>query len=56
MLAYNIFPWCNTVLHYAYKKQDIVKSIYINSEKKDEEFEVPFLNNLDTMSPMHLCM
>lgn len=56
MLSYNIFPWCNTALHYAALKQDIVKEFYDYSEIEGEEFEVPFLNNLDYMSPMHLCM
>jgi len=56
MLVYNIFPWCNTVLHYAASKPDIIKELYEYSEMEDEEFEVPFLNNLDTISPMHLCM
>lgn len=37
-------------------KNDIIKQIYENSERKDEEFEVPFLNNMDRTSPMHLCM
>jgi len=25
LLVYNIFPWCNTALHYAFMKQDIIK-------------------------------
>ena len=47
MLVYNIFPWGNTALHYAVTKQDIIKELYANSEREGEEFEVPFLNNMD---------
>lgn len=55
-LVYNIFPLCNTVLHYATMKNSIVKQIYAYSEVKGQEFEVPFLMNIEGNSPMHICM
>lgn len=56
MLVYNIFPGCNTSLHYAFQKPPIIKGIYDYSVSKEEPFEVPFIKNLKGESPLHLCL
>lgn len=46
MLVYNIFPHCNSVLHYAFKNIELVKQIYECSEMVDSKFEIPIVVNI----------
>jgi hypothetical protein len=47
MMVLNILPRCNSVLHYVVDKANYIKEIYRMSEIKGEEFEIPFIINLD---------
>ena len=59
LLLLNIFPRANTVIHMSTKNLKIIKKFYqiINEQNKDENFfEVPFINNLEGETPLHLCL
>jgi ankyrin repeat protein len=72
ILALNIFPRGNTVLHYAFKNVHIIQRFYRvieNEVKKQRElsalnedtdangvFEIPFLKNFDEKTAIHLCI
>ena len=55
-LAQNILPNCNTVLHYIYNKQSIVKDMYDMSNIEGEQFNIPFICNLNGKSPIDKCI
>lgn len=56
LMVYNIFPSCNTALHYVSQKQNVIKQIYNHSENPAAKFEIPFIINLYGESPIHVCM
>jgi hypothetical protein len=46
------------VIHYAVKKLDLIIRIYDMAEKQKEkgkEFVIPFIKNIDGLSPLHKC-
>ncbi len=69
IVALNIFPKGNTILHYAYKNLRIIKKFYhiieedIEKEKdqiKDSQkvvgFQIPFMKNFEGKTPLHICL
>ena len=59
MLLLNIFPKGNTILHFAYKYIGLYKRFYqvITENQVDgEQFEIPFINNFDGLTPLHKCL
>lgn len=59
LLLLNIFPKGNTVLHMATKNLSAIRKCYeiVNAEKeKGKPFEVPFINNFDAQSPLHISL
>ena len=69
ILALNIFPWGETILHYAYTNLNIVRRFYkviqqeilreqemAGDEKEVVGFEIPFMKNFNGETPLHLCL
>lgn len=57
-MCYNILPGGNTILHKLYKQGPFIKYIFMTSQPDEEDiskikFHVPFILNLDHLSPMH---
>ena len=60
LLCYNILPGGNTILHMLSQNSDMIQKIFKtghpNEEKLTEQaFHIPFIQNLDHKSPMHIC-
>ena len=60
MLVYNILPGGNTVMHKLTSSPETIKKIFMiahpNEEKVQEKiFEIPFLQNLDEKTALHIC-
>ena len=61
ILCYNILPGGDTILHELCANGVIIKKIFEIAHPNEEniaetKFHIPFIQNLDHMSPMHLAM
>lgn len=56
-LALNILPEVNTVLHKITKNYEFMKKFVACASKEDEKpFHFPFIENLEGMTPLHMCL
>ena len=60
-MIYNILPGGNTTLHALFKKGDTLKRLLeichtVDFDEMKAKYEVPFMNNLEGDSPIHLCL
>eukprot|EP00347_Sterkiella_histriomuscorum_P010355 403376619 len=59
LLLLNIFPLGNTVLHLAIRNLGAIRKFYQiirDSNSESEKFEIPFINNFNNETPIHLCL
>lgn len=58
LLVLNIFPKGNTILHLAIKNLGAIRKFYsiLKSNQGEKIFEIPFINNFDQHTPLHLCL
>lgn len=60
LLCYNILPGGNTVLHMLCRNYEQIKRIFEVAHPNEENFSqisihIPFIQNLEHKSPMHIC-